>query len=77
MKKDNKYEKDFKLIGERIKFLREKQNLSIKDLSIKTKISARYLAQIENGLAFGMCINKHLLVIANVLNVKISELFKF
>ncbi|MBR1907862.1 helix-turn-helix transcriptional regulator [bacterium] len=77
MKKDNKYEKDFKLIGERIKFLREKQNLSIKDLSIKTKISARYLAKIENGLAFGMCINKHLLVIANVLNVKISELFEF
>jgi len=77
MKKDNNYENYFKLIGERIKFLREKQNLPIKDLSQKTKISVRYLTKIENGLAFGMYINKHLLVIAIALNVKISELFEF
>ena len=77
MKKDDKYEITFKLIGERIKFLREKQNLSINELSEKTKISVKYLTKIENGLAFGMCINKHLLVITNALKVKLSDLFEF
>jgi len=77
MKKDDKYEKSFKLIGKSIKFLREIKNISIKELSDMTKISVKYLTKIENGLAFGMCINKHLLVIANALKVKLSDLFEF
>ena len=77
MKKDDKYEKSFKLIGKRIKSLRENQNISIKELSVMTKISVKYLTKIENGLAFGMCINKHLLKISNALNLKISDLFEF
>ena len=77
MKKDDKYEKSFKLIGKRIKFLREIKNISIKELSDMTKISVKYLTKIENGLRVGMCINKHLLVIANALKVKLSDLFEF
>ena len=66
----------FKL-GKRIKEQREKRQITIKELSEKTGIRAEYLKKIENGKAYGVMIDKHILIIAIALKVKIHELFEF
>ena len=69
--------KDFILLGKHIKNLRKQKNLTIKDVSLKTGIRKQYLYKIENGTAYGVYIDKHLLKIATVLQVKMSDLFDF
>lgn len=50
----NKFSQTLILLGKRIKELRLEQNMSIKDLSIKSKISTTYLRKIESGKAVGI-----------------------
>lgn len=51
--------------------------MTIKELSEKTGIRKEYLRKIENGKAYGVLFDKHLLKIAIALNTKISDLFDF
>ena len=72
----HKHEKEFKKLGEKIKELRIKNNMSIKKLSEKTGINTSYLYKIEQGKAYGICIEKHLYKICCAFKIKISELFE-
>lgn len=77
MKIDEELKQDFILLGKRIRKLREEKSLTIKDVSLKTGIRIQYLQKIEKGIAYGVLIDKHLLKIAIVLQVKMSELLNY
>ena len=68
-------EKIYKLIGKRIKFFREEQNLTQENLAEKSGLSLDYIGKIE------VCINKPglkaLIKIANALDIEIKKLFEF
>lgn len=74
---DKRFSDMCKKLGLRIKYLREEQKITIKELSQKTKIRVEYLNKIEKGNAYGICINKHLLKIATGLKIKLSKLLDF
>lgn len=65
----------YKKLGTRIKFLREKANLTQEQLADKAQISLDFLGKIE------VSINKpglrSLLKIASALNIKVKDLFDF
>ena len=65
----------YKLLGKRIKYLREQRNLTQEKLAEKTGLSLDYIGKIE------VSINKPglkaLFKIANALDVHIKELFDF
>lgn len=66
--------KEFRIkLGNRIKYLRKKNNISLKEAAEKAKISKSNLIRIEKGL-----VNTGLITLAKiskVLNIKLSELF--
>jgi len=65
---------DIKLkIGQRIKDLREKAELSQKDLAYTADLDRSYIASIENGQRNVSIVNIE--KIANALNVTIKEFF--
>ena len=72
----HEYEKEFKKLGENIKQLRIENNMSVKELSQKAGIRIPYLYKIEQGKAYGVCIEKHLYKICCVFKIKMSDLFK-
>lgn len=57
-----------------IKNVREKEDISLKELSKKTNISKSYLSDLENNKKFNVSLDK-LYKIANALNVNIKDLF--
>lgn len=63
------------IIGKNIQDIRINKNISIEELSKKTKIKASYLKRIEKGLAIRMTLEQ-LFEIAIVLKVQPSELVK-
>lgn len=67
----------FKLLGMHIKRLREERNISLQELSEKTNIRKEYLNRIENGNAYSIKLNTHLVKIAKVMNVKLSDLIDY
>lgn len=73
MKNDKKYK--FKQLGTNIKKLREKYNLSLEELSIKTGIRKQYLQKIEDGIAYGFKIS-HLEKLAIIFNGNIKSILK-
>ncbi len=77
MKINEKLKQEFMLLGKHIKKIREERNLTLKEVSLKTGIRVQYLQKIENGLAYGVLIQKHLLKIAKAFQVKPSELFNY
>ena len=74
---NEKLKQDFILLGLRIKKLREKRNLTIEEVSRKTSIRSQYLQKIENGKAYGVLVIKHLLKIAVLFKIKLSELLDY
>ena len=60
-------------IGLRIKDLREKANMSQKDLAYTADLDRSYIASIENGQRNVSIVNIE--KIANALNVTLKELF--
>jgi len=76
-----KYDEHFILtcqkLGISIKSKREKRQISIKKMSVLTGIRTDYLSKIGQGKAYGVMIKRHLLKTANVLNLKLCELFDF
>ncbi|HCB10954.1 MAG TPA: transcriptional regulator [Cyanobacteria bacterium UBA11991] len=65
----------YKSIGKRIKYIREKKNLTQEKLAEKSGLSLDYIGKIE------VSINKpglkSLIKIANALDIHIKELFNF
>ncbi len=68
-------EKMLKIFGYNVKKQREKINMSIKELSNKTKIREKYLIKIEEGNAKGITASKAFMLI-EALNSNAEELFK-
>ena len=57
-KENNMNEKEvLKIFGENVRNQREKENISLKELSEITKIREQYLAKIENGEGRGMTLS--------------------
>lgn len=69
--------KEFEKFGKRIKKLREEKELTISELSQQTGIRKEYLKKIEEGTAYRVLLCKHLVKIANALDVSISTMFKY
>ena len=61
-------------LGKRIQNLREEKQITIKEMSEQTGIRKEYLKKIEQGKAYGVALDKHLIKIANVLQIKMSVL---
>lgn len=61
-------------LGKRIQKLREERQITIKEMSEKSGIRKDYLKKIEQGKAYGVALDKHLIKIANVLKIKMSVL---
>jgi len=74
---DESVKQKFKKLGLQIKKLREERTITLKDLSAKTNIRKEYLQKIENGKAYGVLIDKHLLKIAIALKVHFAQLFDY
>ena len=74
---DEKFMETCQKLGNTIKRIREEKQITIKELSEKTGIRAEYLRKIEQGEAYGVLIDKHLLKIACCLNLKMSQLLNF
>lgn len=74
-----KYDKNFieicEKLGKRIQKFREEKGISVKELSEKTGIRQEYIKKIENGKAYGVTIDNHLLKISIALKTKFSNLF--
>lgn len=68
-------DKMLKIFGYNVKKQREKINMSIKELSNKTKIREKYLIKIEEGNAKGITASKAFMLI-EALNSNAEELFK-
>lgn len=68
-------EKIYSLIGKRIKFLREKQNMTQEKLAERTGLSLDYIGKIEVNINHpGL---KALMKIADALSVELVEIFNF
>lgn len=67
----------FKKLGIHIKKIRESKKISMSELSEKTCIRKEYLLKIEQGKAYGIQIEKHLVKIAKGLNITLSQLFDY
>lgn len=63
------FKKNLTMLGKRITELRQQNNISMLELSLKSKISVSYLKKIESGNATGIN-TKHLYRLYKNLNVK-------
>ena len=77
MKINPKIKQELLLLGQHIKKLRLERNLTILEVSRKTKIRKIYLEKIENGTAYGVQVYKHLLKIAIAFQIKFFDLFDY
>ncbi len=68
-------EQFLKKLGKNITNLRKQQNLSIKELSLKSNISAKYILKIENGEAVRVT-PKHIFYLKLALDVSFKDIFK-
>ena len=74
---NNNLKQKLKRLGKHIKTLRQKQNITISTISAKTGINKNYLYKIERGKAYRVTIDKHLMPIADSLNVTILDIISF
>ena len=66
-------EEMLKIFGENVRKQREKENLTLKELSEKTKIRKQYLQKIEDGKATGLTCY-FVIMLAQALNTKAYKL---
>ena len=64
-----------KIFGQNIKNFREKNNISLKELSLKSGIKIAYLKKIEQGKALGITID-HIDFLAKGLGISVYKLLK-
>lgn len=72
---ENDIKVKFKILGRNIKELREKYNLSLNELSIKSGIRKQYLQKIVNGTAYGFAMS-HLEKLTEALNGNLKGILK-
>lgn len=72
---DNPFQRERKLLGETIKNMREKANLTQEDLADKAHINVSYLAKIENGYVNTTV--RYLIKLARGLKIQVKALFEF
>ena len=72
---DTPFLKERKLLGETIKKIRIKNNLTQEDLAEKAHINVSYLAKIENGYVNTTI--RYLIKLARGLHVSVKDLFEF
>ena len=60
-----------------IRLLKEDPCISLNEVSQKTGIRVSYLKKIEDGFAYGVLLNTHLVKISKALEVKLSKFFEF
>lgn len=72
---DNPFPRERKLLGEKIKSIREKKKLTQEDLADKAGIDVSYLAKIENGYVNTTI--RYLIKISRALGVKAKDLLEF
>lgn len=72
---ENDIKVKFKILGRNIKELREKYNLSLNELSIKSGIRKQYLQKIENGNAYGFAMS-HLEKLTEAFNGNLKGILK-
>ena len=77
MNLDEKVKEMFKKLGKHIRVLREEREITTKELAQKTGIRKEYLEKIEEGTAYGVRMEKHLLKISKGLGVTFYQLFDF
>lgn len=65
----------FEELGKNIATLRKQQQLSIKELSIKSNIPYKYLVQIENGEAVKISF-RYIFYLKLALDVSFKDIFK-
>ena len=70
----NKEYSSLKNIGKKIKLARANSNLTQEELAEKTGLSARYISQLERGLAFGSV--DTIVKICTTLNINSDFLFR-
>jgi len=64
-----------KLVGAKIKFLRNKMNITIEELAYRTGIDYSYLAKMEKGkVNFTI---KKLIQLSKIFDIELKELFNF
>lgn len=73
--KDNPFQRERKILGEKIKTLRESTKMTQEDLADKAHINVSYLAKIENGYVNTTV--RYLIKLSRGLNVKVQSLFDF
>lgn len=69
------FEKERKLLGDRITELRQEKKMTQEDLADKSEMNVSYLAKIENGYINTTL--RYLIKIARGLRVKVKDLFNF
>jgi len=74
---DEKIKVQFKKLGLNIQKIRESKGITISELSEKSGLRKEYLLKIEQGNAYGIQIEKHLVKIAKGLNTTLSQLFEY
>ncbi|MBQ2644939.1 helix-turn-helix transcriptional regulator [bacterium] len=72
-----KIKKEFIKFGQHLEELRKERNISIKELSARTGIRKEYLKKIENGNAYGVKLETHIVKIAKAMNITLYKLFDF
>lgn len=72
---DNPFPRERKLLGETIRKIREKKQMTQEDLADKASIDVSYLAKIENGYVNTTI--RYLIKISKALSVKAKDLLEF
>lgn len=72
---DNPFERERKVLGQSIKKIREKADMTQEELAEKAHINVSYLAKIENGYVNTTV--RYLIKLAKGLHVSVKDLFEF
>ncbi|MCR5261676.1 MAG: helix-turn-helix domain-containing protein [Candidatus Gastranaerophilales bacterium] len=76
MRYDENIKKEFENLGKNLQKMRENKKISLSEMSDMTGIRKEYLRKIEKGIAYGVRFERHLIKIADALNIDIFKLFE-
>lgn len=68
---------ELKKLGNNIQKIRKEQNITTEQLSELSGIKKELLEKIENGTAYNVKLNKHILKIAEALNITLYQIFDY
>lgn len=68
---------ELKKLGNNIQKIRKEQNITTEQLSDLSGIKKELLEKIENGTAYNVKLNKHILKIAEALNITLYQIFDY